>query len=846
MKIKKINFYQVFMLLIIIAAILASLFVNYHKNSKEEEYLKEDILTLDMAYHASIDKYRLFTNYVLNESINEKLILSLFERGVNSTDDVRRLYKGLLYKEVYSLYERLKKEGIRQLHFHTNDNKSYLRFLKPDKYGDDLTDVRETIKIANRENRVVSSFETGRVISGFRNVFPLNLNNKHLGSVEISISTKMMLESISKLDSRREYSFILKKDLVSNKLFESQKFLYQTSVLNSDFVIEDKDSSLLDSPEELSNIVKKINKKLHNNKELKKAMNAGEKYGIFTRVDGNYYDITFIPMLGVSKKTEGYLIGYKKSLNIEEIFRLETLSYFLIILGMIVFISLLLLIQRKTKILENERKWFKSITDSLDEGLYVMDATAKINYINPIACEILGYKEKELLGKNAHDTFHSHQLNSNIKKEDCPIFCGVMKNKYFVSDKEYFLRSNGENIPVSLNSSLVLDVNGEVGIVSSFTDISIQKNLEDKSKLLIKALESSINCVVITDKDAHVEWANPAFEKLTGYRIDEIIGKNPKEFISSKIQKKEFYSEMWKTILNKKPWKGELVNKKKDGTLYDEELIITPVLDEDEEVVNFIAVKQDITHRKFVALEKEERDRLFFQQTKMAAMGEMLGNIAHQWRQPLSVISTAATGVQLQKEMNLLTDENFNHTMDLINKSAQYLSQTIEDFRGFFDPKKRIEKEFQISKIIDKSLNIVSSQFVTKDIDIIKNIDDIAIISFENELIQVILNILNNAKDALLKIKDGKRLIFINTYIKNEVVILEIKDNAKGINEDIIDRIFEPYFTTKHQSQGTGIGLYMCQDIVKNHLHGKLSVYNEDYIYESIEYRGAKFIIEFN
>ena len=173
MKIKKINFYQVFILLIIIAAILASLFVNYHKNSKEEEYLKEDILTLDMAYYASIDKYRLFTNYVLNESINEKLILSLFERGVNSTDDVRRLYKGLLYKEVYPLYERLKKEGIRQLHFHTNDNKSYLRFHKPDKYGDDLTDVRETIKIANRENRVVTSFETGRVISGFRNVASL-------------------------------------------------------------------------------------------------------------------------------------------------------------------------------------------------------------------------------------------------------------------------------------------------------------------------------------------------------------------------------------------------------------------------------------------------------------------------------------------------------------------------------------------------------------------------------------------------------------------------------------------------------------------------------------------------
>ena len=111
---------------------------------------------------------------------------------------------------------------------------------------------------------------------------------------------------------------------------------------------------------------------------------------------------------------------------------------------------------------------------------------------------------------------------------------------------------------------------------------------------------------------------------------------NPRYFISSKKQSKEFYANMWKTILSKKPWKGEIINKKRDGSLYNEELIITPVLDEEGEIANFIAIKQDITEQKLIALEKEERDKLFFQQSKMAAMGEMLGNIAHQWRQPVS------------------------------------------------------------------------------------------------------------------------------------------------------------------------------------------------------------------
>lgn len=145
--------------------------------------------------------------------------------------------------------------------------------------------------------------------------------------------------------------------------------------------------------------------------------------------------------------------------------------------------------------------------------------------------------------------------------------------------------------------------------------------------------------------------------------------------------------------------------------------------------------------------------------------------------------------------------------------------------------------------MIDKVFNIIGQQFITQDIEIIKNIEDITILSLENELIQVLLNILNNAKDALLKLKDEKRLIFINAYTKDKFIVIEIKDNAKGIKEEIIDRIFEPYFTTKHQSQGTGIGLYMSQNIVKNYLNGTLDVYNEDYKYEGVAYTGAKFII---
>ena len=255
-------------------------------------------------------------------------------------------------------------------------------------------------------------------------------------------------------------------------------------------------------------------------------------------------------------------------------------------------------------------------------------------------------------------------------------------------------------------------------------------------------------------------------------------------------------------------------------------------------------VAQDITELKELELDKKQKDDILYQQSKMATMGEMIGNIAHQWRQPLSTISTASTGTKIQKEMNILTDEQLYKSLTLINDSVQYLSQTIDDFRGFFNPKYNIKKEFHINKAIHKTLKLVNSQFHAKDIELIKNIENYKIISIENEIIQVLINILNNARDALISKKEQRKLIFINTYKKDNNLYLEILDNAGGIQKDIINRIFEPYFTTKQESQGTGIGLYMSQDIIRNHLKGSLTVSNEKYKYENIDYIGAKFIIK--
>ena len=367
-------------------------------------------------------------------------------------------------------------------------------------------------------------------------------------------------------------------------------------------------------------------------------------------------------------------------------------------------------------------------------------------------------------------------------------------------------------------------------------------NLEKNHKILLKAQQT-----------AHIgDWRLDT-STMKAYWSDEIL----KIFGMKKVPK-ELGPEFLKTIMHPDDWNcfEESMTKaiKEDSEHHCVYRIIRPI-DKKEVWVDcrgkrstskkhIYGTIQDITKRKNLEKEKQHQEALLYQQSKMAAMGEMIGNIAHQWRQPLSIISSTATGAKVQNELDLLTKDNINSYLDSINNTAQHLSRTIEDFRTFFDPKDDSFSKFNIKDTIEKSLNLVSAQFTSKDIIIIKDIEEIEISSLENELIQALVNILNNAKDALLENnKEKEKFIFIDIYKKNEKLFIKIKDNAKGVPKDIIDRIYEPYFTTKHKAQGTGIGLYMTRDIITNLLAGSIIVKNKEFKYKDINYIGAEFTI---
>lgn len=224
--------------------------------------------------------------------------------------------------------------------------------------------------------------------------------------------------------------------------------------------------------------------------------------------------------------------------------------------------------------------------------------------------------------------------------------------------------------------------------------------------------------------------------------------------------------------------------------------------------------------------ERTKQEQLLIQQSKLASMGNMIGNIAHQWRQPLSEVNAILMSIQAQKENHDLSDESFFSALDECDTILSHMSNTISDFQNFFKPSKSKSK-FSLQEACKNASFIIESSLkynqINYQVDVIENSE---VFGYPNEFAQAILNILSNAKDILLEREIQNPYIKLTLERGNNYALIKIQDNGGGIEETIMERIFEPYFTTKHASRGTGIGLYMSKIIIEANMHGYLNACN--------------------
>lgn len=368
-----------------------------------------------------------------------------------------------------------------------------------------------------------------------------------------------------------------------------------------------------------------------------------------------------------------------------------------------------------------------------------------------------------------------------------------------------------------------------------------------KQKELFEKLYNKSADGVLLIKEKKIIDCNEASLKILQYSKEELLGKFLSN-ISPKFQPDNQSSITKATnkineALNNGISSFEWVHNNKQNKHLWIEVVLTSIEIDNNSVIH--TVIRDINKRKEMeqklevltySLEErvneeikknQEKTKQLIQQSRLAQMGEMLSMIAHQWRQPLTAISATTNNLQLKILLHEKIDnDNLKEELELITNYSQHLSFTIDDFRNFFKPDK-VKMRCKIEDIIEKSIDIIKTSFESKSINLTTRYRfNSAIFSYTSEIQQVVLIVLKNAEDILMEKNIENKLIKINTFKKEDFAIIQIKDNAGGISTDIINKIFDPYFSTKKSKDGTGIGLYMSKIIIDEHCSGNLSVKN--------------------
>lgn len=237
-----------------------------------------------------------------------------------------------------------------------------------------------------------------------------------------------------------------------------------------------------------------------------------------------------------------------------------------------------------------------------------------------------------------------------------------------------------------------------------------------------------------------------------------------------------------------------------------------------------------------------QKDALLFQQNKMAGMGEMIGSITHQWKQPLTILSLIADEIDYDLEDQQIDPDKLKEHTAKIKMQLQHMNETVRDFQAFLRPDRQMIL-FNPNEMIRKSCKILSHSIQQEEVLLLYDLDEkLLCLGYPNELSQVLINLIKNAIDALAA-QENKKILKIKSYSKGEWACVEIQDNAGGIPEEIQNRIFEQFFTTKGDFQGSGLGLYMSQEIIQRHFQGKLEVSNKEFTWETDHHYGACFTL---
>ena len=484
---------------------------------------------------------------------------------------------------------------------------------------------------------------------------------------------------------------------------------------------------------------------------------------------------------------------------------------------------------------------FDLICNTVDNGIILINKNLEVKFWNRWLEIRTGINFKDIENKNLRDFYPEIDDKKLIRKITTAL--KLNSSTFYTPQMSKFLL----NIELSKVADTVFN---EMQQSVTITPYDIENEL-----VIIYIYDTTILSEInykLQETKEEVEEKNEELKLLFDVTMEAIIVfKDDKIFDCNQITLDLFKIKSKNQLLKKDIYDLNLNKKLLDKT--QKKPIETTIIREDKSSFSaLINIKNTTIKSQFFRIltiidisDIKRKEALLAEQTKLAAMGEMIGNIAHQWRQPLNIISVISSGTRLKKEMDLLTDDMLVDALKTISETTEHLSNTIDVFKDFLKENKE-KSLFNLSQNIMNNISLIDTILNENEIEIDLDLDDsIYIYNFANEFSQAFINILHNASDAIaFKLKKGSlKIIKITTKQLDGHTTIEIADNAGGINSEIINKIFEPYFTTKHKFQGTGLGLYMTHKIIQESMKGKINVSNNTFTYKTQECFGALFKI---
>jgi PAS domain S-box-containing protein len=476
-----------------------------------------------------------------------------------------------------------------------------------------------------------------------------------------------------------------------------------------------------------------------------------------------------------------------------------------------------LVAEKKTRdqIFLAKSEW-ETTVDALQDIVTIQDMQWRIVRANKKAHELFGYALGKLKGELCYEIFH----NKSHPCEECPAKLTSKDHSSHIGTIYNHILDRTFNV----SSFPIFDRDGNMcQFVHVARDITQSLLDESEKNRLMAAIEQASESVIIASRNREIQYVNPAFEVITGYGRDEVIGKNPN---FSGVHDQQFYDSMWEILVNKQVWRGRLTNRKKDGNLVKEDATISAVLDNSGEIINYVALKRDVTREEI--LEQQLRQRM-----KMEALGTLAGGIAHDFNNILS----AMLGYAEIAKARLSVDHPAKKDLDHVIASGDRAVDLVKQITTF--SKRESYGQFRLFKLqyIIEEVSKLLRPSLPSTIELKHEIDSScrSIFADSGQMYQVLLNLCTNARQAIgkeygcitLKLTEVKPadLVIEEIFLQESETILnlEVSDTGCGIEKDMLDKIFDPFFTTRKKEQGTGLGLAVVHGIIKKH-KGEISI----------------------